>query len=145
MILIWYHLMWRMDMKLLTRDTDYAVRALCYMAKKGKGVVSCAELFNELKIPRPFLRKILQMLGKRGIVQSCKGIGGGFKLALPAGKIKLSSLMEIFQGPLRSSECFFKKSICPNRATCPLKKKIDSIGKYVESELGSITIGSLLR
>ena len=132
-------------MKLLTRDTDYAVRALCYIANKGKGVVSCAELFKELNIPRPFLRKILQVLGKRGIVRSCKGIGGGFKLALPAGKIKLSGLIEIFQGPLGSNECFFKKNICPNRASCPLKRKIDTIGRYVESELESITIGSLLR
>ena len=131
-------------MKLVTRDTDYAVRALCYMAKKGKGVVSCTELVKELKMPRPFLRKILQDLGRRGIVRSHKGIGGGFKLLISVNKIKLSELIKIFQGTIELNECFFKKVLCPNRATCPLKKKIDNIGKYVEAELENITIGSLL-
>jgi Rrf2 family protein len=132
-------------MKLITRDTDYAVRALCYMSQEKSGLVSVAELVKELKIPRPFLRKILQVLGKRGIVESWKGVGGGFRLALSVDKIKLSELIVIFQGTIELNECFFKKSICPNRAACPLKKKIDKIGKYVESELESITIGSLLR
>ena len=131
-------------MKLVTRDTDYAVRALCYMAKKGKGVISCVELVKELRIPRPFLRKILQELGKRGIIRSHKGVGGGFSLSLPAGEIRLIDLMEIFQGPVEFNKCLFKKTLCPNRATCPLKKKIDNIGKRVEAELESITIGSLL-
>lgn len=131
-------------MKLVTRDTDYAVRALCYIAAKKSGLVSVTELVTELKIPRPFLRKILQVLGKSGIVRSTKGVGGGFELGLPVSKIKLSRLIEIFQGPVEMSDCLFKKKICPNRSTCPLRKKIDGIGKYVQDQLNDITIGSLL-
>ncbi len=132
-------------MKLVTRDTDYAVRALCCMAEKKEGVVSVGELVKELKIPRPFLRKILQTLGRAGIVNSYKGSGGGFKLARPADKIRITDLITIFQGRVELNDCLFKKAICPNRAVCPLKKRIDNIGKHVESELSLITIGSLLK
>ena len=52
-------------MKLLTRDTDYAVRALLAMAGK-KSIVSVADLVAALKIPGPFLRRILQRLARRG-------------------------------------------------------------------------------
>ena len=141
MILIWYLI----GMKLLTRNTDYAVRAMCYMAKRGQGVISVTELVKALKIPRPFLRKILQALGRKGIVRSSKGVGGGFGLAVPANRIYLVDLIEALQGPFSINECIFKRKLCPNVRACPLKKKIDAIGRYVESELRSITIGSLLK
>jgi len=87
--------------KLITRDTDYALRAVIFMAKGEKGVFSVAELSKELKMPRPFLRKLLQVLRKKGILGSRKGREGGFWLALPAGKIFLMDLWRIFQGGSR--------------------------------------------
>lgn len=132
-------------MKLITRDTDYTVRALCYIAKHKEKKVSVSELVKELKIPQPFLRKILQILNKKRILKSYKGLGGGFRLAKPAEKIFLVDLIKIFQGPLRLNECFFKKIACPNINTCSLRKKIINLEKYVIKELESITISSLLR
>lgn len=132
-------------MKLITRDTDYALRALCFIIKRKEKIVSVAQLVKELDIPRPFLRKILQILNKKGTLKSYKGQGGGFLLVKPANKIFLVDLIEIFQGPLRLNECFFKKMVCPNIKTCSLRKKINSIEKSVVSQLKSITIASLLR
>lgn len=132
-------------MKLITRDTDYAINALCFIAECNKRPVSVSELVNRLKMPRPFLRKILQILNKKELLNSYKGQGGGFELALAPNKIFLVDLIEIFQGPIKLNECIFKKRICPRINICPLKEKIDSIKKYVVSELKSITIASLLK
>ena len=121
-------------MKLITRNTDYALRALCFIAKNKERIISVAELVKELKIPQPFLRKVLQVLNRKKILKSHKGKGGGFMLAFPVQKIFLVDLIEIFQGSLRLNECFFKKMACPNRKTCALKKKIDSIERYVIKE-----------
>jgi Rrf2 family protein len=131
-------------MKLVTRDTDYAVRALCFIAKHNKEKISVSKLVKELKMPRPFLRKILQILNKKGILNSYRGQGGGFLLAMPAERIFLADLMEIFQGPLKFNECIFKNRICPDRNTCLLKAKIGVIERQAISELKSITIASLL-
>lgn len=130
-------------MKLISRDTDYAVRSICYMAKKDGDIVSVTELVDALKIPRPFLRKILQVLNKKSILESQKGAGGGFRLARKPGSIYLLSLMEAFQGQFRLNDCFFKKKRCPNRKSCRLKNRIDSIEKMVYSELKKITIGTI--
>lgn len=130
-------------MKLITRDTDYAVRAVSFIAASKKEVVSAAELQKNLKIPRPFLRKILQILNKQGLLRSYKGRGGGFTLARPAKRIALTDLIKIFQGSLRLNECAFVKKVCPNMRTCQLRKKIDSIERYVISELRSVSIASL--
>jgi Rrf2 family protein len=132
-------------MKLITRDTDYAIRAICYIAGGKNKLTSVSELAKELKIPRPFLRKILQLLNKKRILRSYKGKDGGFLLARPANRIFLLDLIKIFQGPLKLNECLLKKIICPNVRACLLKKKIDVVEKYVFSELRSITMDNLLK
>jgi Rrf2 family protein len=145
MIPIWYHLGSEDKMKLITRDTDYAIRALCFIAGRKNEVVSAAQLVEELKIPRPFLRKILQKLNKTGVLRSQKGSGGGFSLAAAADRILLTDLIKVFQGTLKLNECCLKRKPCPNKQVCALKRKIDEIERYVSSQLGSITIGGLIR
>lgn len=130
-------------MKLITRDTDYAVRAVSFLAASKKEVVSAAELQKNLKIPRPFLRKILQVLNKEGLLISYKGKGGGFSLANPTDKIFLADLIRIFQGSLRLNECILARKVCPNVRRCILKKELDGIERYVISKLKSINIASL--
>jgi len=132
-------------MKLITRDTDYALRAICCIAKNKSKVTSATELVNELKIPRPFLRKILQLLNKKSILTSCKGQGGGFYLNKPTNKIFLLDLMKIFQGNFKLNECLFKKNICPNIKRCALRVKMNKIERYVVRELETITVASLLK
>ena len=132
-------------MKLITRDTDYAIRAVCFIAKQKTKIVPASELVEHLKIPRPFLRKILQLLNKEGMLSSFKGQGGGFQLKVAPNKIFLVKLIYIFQGPVELNKCFLKKHLCPNIKICILKKKLDAIEKYVITELASITVASLLR
>jgi len=132
-------------MKLINRDTDYAVRAICYIAKNKGRTISVRELVSKLRIPRPFLRKTLQVLNKKKLLKSYKGQGGGFRLGRQADKIFLLDLIKIFQGKFKLNECFFKKTICPFTADCMLKKKIDTLDKYVVKELASINIRHLLR
>lgn len=131
-------------MKLITRHIGYAITALCVIAEQKRRRVSVSELAKNLKIPKHFLRKIMQVLNKKGVLRSYKGRGGGFVLAQAPRKILLINLIEIFQGPVKLSECIFKKTICPNIQRCKLKKKIDVIEKYVISKLKNITLVSLL-
>ncbi len=132
-------------MKLITRDTDYALRALCFIAKEKSKVVAVSELVKQLNVPKPFLRKALQILNKRGVLKSYKGLGGGFSLVKPANKIFLVTIIEIFQGPLRLNECLLKKMACPKKRGCVLRKKIDRIERFMLAQLRPVTIASLLR
>jgi len=131
--------------KLITRDTDYAIRALCFIAQHKGEIVSASKLVKESKIPRPFLRKILQTLNKKKILDSLQGKGGGFRLRKNPRQILLIDLMQIFQGRFRLNECLLKKSPCPNINNCPLRRRIDKVETYVVKELSSISLFSLLR
>ena len=131
-------------MNLITRDSDYAIRAICYIAKRNSDIVSVKELVENLMMPGPFLRKILQQLRRKGILRSYKGKGGGFVLATTPEKMYVGQLIKIFQGKIKLQEHTFRKKICPEIKNCILKKKLDVIEKYVISELNSLSIASLL-
>lgn len=131
-------------MKLITRNTDYALRALCVIAE-NKEVTSVSELVEKLKMPRPFLRKILQALNREGILKSCRGAQGGFVLAKTADRIFLPDLIRTFQGDFRINECIFRKAPCPNAKTCKVRKKLADIQMYAYSKLKSVSIGSLIK
>lgn len=131
-------------MKLITRDTDYAVRALCFIAARNRRVAA-GELVHCLKIPRPFLRKILQQLNYYRVLKSYKGKNGGFFLVKPAEQVFLLDLIRIFQGQLKLNECIFKRALCLRRKFCGLKKRIDVIEEKVISDLSKISVMMLLR
>jgi len=130
-------------MKLITRNTDYALRAICYITKQDK-VVTVTELVKVLRVPRPFMRKILQRLSKKRILESYKGQAGGFKLRLLPEKIFIIQIMRIFQGQVGLNRCFLRKDICPNRGKCILRKKIRLIENNVLTQLRQINIASLV-
>ncbi len=130
-------------MKLITRNTDYALRALCYLSKQ-KEIVSVNELVKKLGVPHPFMRKILQQLNKHRILESFKGQGGGFKLEISPEKIYIIQIMRIFQGNIGLNGCFLKKDICPNKGKCVLRKKIHLIENNVFEQLKKINIASLI-
>ncbi len=132
-------------MKMITRDTDYAIRALVYMANDPDRLTTVQELVDALKMPGPFSRRILQKLSRHGILRSVKGKGGGFTLQASLKRVRLSQLMEVFQGPLNTVSCMFKKRICPNTRTCPLRGRMKCLERKIMNELESITIASLIK
>lgn len=131
-------------MKLLTRHSDYAVQALCSLAEKNR-VVSVTELCEELAIPRPFLRALLQQLARHGYVVSHKGKGGGFALGKAPSSIRLIDIMKVFQGPIELNRCQLAKRPCPRMKGCGLRVRLQKIEKYVLKELRSVSIADLLR
>ena len=132
-------------MKLLTRDTDYAIRALCCIADIKNSRATTGSLSKELDMPRPFLRKIFQQLNKKGVVKTLKGKGGGIALVKDPKDITVLEIAEIFQGPFQLNEHTFKGKACPRLNVCLLKKKLDDIEGDVRVKLGDITIASLLK
>ncbi len=131
-------------MNILSKETDYAVQALIYIYKRAGEVVSVSDIEKDLRLPRSFLRKILQVLSKNHILQSIKGNKGGFKLVRKAQNMKLTDIMKIFQGNFTINECIIKNKICRNRKSCKIRKKLNLIENNLFKELKKITVSSLI-
>jgi Rrf2 family protein len=131
-------------MKLVTKESDYAIRAVLFLAQNNDRYVSSREIAEKDNIPLRFLRKILIMLKEKKIIETKEGKTGGIKLKKKAEKISLKDLITLFQGDMHFTECLFRGNICHNRATCILRKRILNIEEKVAEEFEKITIKTLI-
>ncbi|MDO9514409.1 MAG: Rrf2 family transcriptional regulator [Elusimicrobiota bacterium] len=132
-------------MKLITKETDYAVRALANLAKDGALLKNAKLISIKEKIPYPFLRKILRKFKEKKYIETKKGINGGIRLIKNPKKINITDVIELFQGRIELSSCMFRKKLCANRKTCVLRKKIMDIEDTVIQKFKNITIHDLVR
>ncbi len=130
-------------MKVITRETDYALRALKLIAV-AEEKISITGLCESLDISKPFLRKILQILAQKNVLKSSKGKGGGFELLLNPKDITLYSLMIIFQGKQSADQCLMGEHLCKNRNSCVLKKKVNAIEEQIAEQFRGIRLSDLI-
>jgi Rrf2 family protein len=112
---------------MLAKKTQYALKALTYMAEQHKeGTILIASIAEKKKIPIKFLESILLELKKAGILNSKKGKGGGYFLNLDPDKIQLAMIMRLIEGPIALLPCvslnFYKKCADCNEKKCGLNK-----------------------
>ena len=131
-------------MKLLTKESDYAIRALLLLARRQDQTLSSKSIADAEKIPLQFLRRILQTLKKAGILSAKEGMNGGVSLARQPCSISLGMIITLFQGNIQFTECLFRKKLCHNRANCVLRHRIMAIEQKVADEFSTISIGTLL-
>lgn len=129
----------------MTKDTDYAVRAVMHLARRPEGYRSSREIARTEGIPLQFLRRILQKLARAGLVVSREGAGGGVRLKARPRDIRLTDIIRIFQGEIELSQCMFRKRLCAHRSTCVLRARIKAIEDVVNREFEKVTIAALVR
>jgi Rrf2 family protein len=132
-------------MKLINQDADYGIKALLTLARRPGKVTSVSALTEELGVPRPYLRKIMQALARRGVVRSFKGRGGGFVLGRPAARIAVADVVRVFQGEISLHDCLFKKRICPDASTCPLRTAVGRLEQRLINDLEALSVASILK
>lgn len=131
-------------MQLLTRESDYAVRALA-MLGASDGHVQAARIAEDQAVPFDFLQKILRKLKGAGFVTVRRGPGGGFALAKPPADITLLDVLDAVQGPLAVSQCLLDGYECPMASTCPVRDRLAAVQDSVRNSLAGITLSVLLK
>lgn len=91
---------------MLTQTADYALRALIYLAHSPEdGYHQTRDLAQALNVPTNYLGKILQLLGRRKIVESQRGMNGGFRLARLPEQVRLFDVLEAIDAIPADPEC----------------------------------------
>jgi len=132
-------------MEVIRRNTDYALRALVYLAMEPQAVRTAAEISSSQDIPLEFLQKVLQKCVRAGLVISHRGPQGGFSLAKDPREVTVLDVVEIVQGPLTMNQCFVGAKGCLRAETCPLKGRWSKIEADVSQFLRGVTLYDLVR
>lgn len=126
---------------ILTRSADYALRALIYLAQLPREQSTPLDaIAQSQRIPAALLSKILQTLGKGGLVRSRKGYGGGYVLAVDPAEITLDAVIELVDGPFTVFECLADGSFCDLCSNCKLRLKFEELQGALLSILNKTTI-----
>lgn len=90
----------------ITRQADYAVRAVSYLAGLEPGVKATTKNIAEIQsIPPSFLAKIIAQLTVVGLLETTRGVHGGVSLARKPEEISLLDVVEAIDGPVMVNVC----------------------------------------
>ena len=132
----------------LSRLTDYGIVLLSRMALQPDRVVSNArDLAEESHVPRPTVSKILKRLVREGLLESHRGVQGGYSLARPADEITGVDIIRALEGPITLTECNIEEpapgECCTLEALCPTKVSWQRINDAVVGALQRITLAEM--
>ena len=106
----------------ITRQTDYAVRAVLHLSRIGGNQrAATSAVAQEQKIPPSFLAKIISQLSIAGLLHTSRGARGGVTLAREPKEITLLEVVEAIDGPIQLNECVGENSSCAFDHECPLR------------------------
>jgi len=106
----------------ITRQADYAVRAVLYLAKIGEDRrAATSQIAQEQQIPPSFLAKIVSQLSVAGLLQTSRGARGGVSLARSPEDISVLEVVEAIDGPILLNECVANQGSCTFGDTCSMR------------------------
>jgi Rrf2 family protein len=106
----------------ITRQADYAVRAVLHLARLDGGErAATSAVAEEQRIPPSFLAKIISQLSIAGLLHTSRGARGGVTLARPPKDITLLEVIEAIDGPIQLNECVGEEANCAFDQDCPLR------------------------
>ncbi|NLB82975.1 MAG: Rrf2 family transcriptional regulator [Synergistaceae bacterium] len=95
----------------LSDAVSLALHGMGLLAAGGRR--NAREMAEEMNVSEAHLAKVFQRLGKNGLVISTRGPGGGFELAMDAGKISLFQIYSVIEGVPSEKYCLLRKNECP--------------------------------
>ncbi len=134
-------------MKLSLRG-EYALRALLVLGLKYDDSVVRIQVISEMQnIPKRFLEQILNDLKSAGIVESRRGVAGGYRLSKPPEQISLAAVIRHIEGPLAPVPCvsekFYSRCSCPSEALCGIRSVMKDVREAIVKILENVSIAEL--
>jgi len=135
---------------MLSNTCKYGIRALVYIAVTSKNgeKVGIKQISSDLKLPMPFLAKILQSLARQKILSSSKGPHGGFSLVRDPRDINLIEVIEAIDGNDVFSKCVLHndncKSVDNTKVACTLHEDYVRARQRIEKLFENKTVQNLV-
>lgn len=128
---------------MISQTAEYALRAMTYLAMNAGAPKTTGQIAGTTRVPAGYLSKVMQSLVKAGLVNSQRGVGGGFLLARRTEKI---SILEV----INAVDPIQRIRFCPldlkthGTKLCALHKRLDDAMSNVELAFAESTLAEIL-
>jgi FeS assembly SUF system regulator len=123
--------------------TDYATVVMAELADHPGECWSASQVSEATRLELPTVAKVLKTLAKSGLIESVRGVNGGYRLREPADSISVAAIIRAMEGPIALTECGLERGLCAREHECSLKGNWQRIGETVESALESLSLADL--
>ncbi len=130
---------------MISKTGIHATLALTLLAQLKPGEYSGAsQIAGAVGAPANYLGKMLKQLAEKGILESQKGFGGGFRLAIPASKITLLDILGPIEKVSKWNGCFLGRNKCSSSSPCAVHNRWSKIRDEYLRFLESTTVAELV-
>ncbi len=128
----------------LTNLADYAVVLMSRMAMTPDALHNATDIARDSMVPVPTASKILNALGRAGLLTSHRGLKGGFQLAKSAATITVADIIEAVDGPIALTHCIeTAPGDCSYEPICGMRPHWQVINQVVKGALSDISLAEI--
>ncbi len=127
----------------ISKLTDYATVILACLARSGPDRQTATGIAAGARLPVPTASKLLKQLHRAGLVESTRGLHGGYRLARPASQISAAAILDALEGPLALTECATGHSQCDLQGSCSVGGSWQRINQAIRQSLEEVTLAEL--
>ncbi len=129
----------------VSRLTDYATVVMTCIAAHSRDVLSTVQIADETRLELPTVSKLLKALGHAALVESFRGVNGGYRLSRPASEISLAEIVEALEGPIGMTECGVAEGQCDRESQCGVRGSWQRINHVLENALRAVSLADMLK
>ena len=110
----------------------------------GQGLLSLAEVAHKQGLPLGYLEQLMARLRQAGLVESERGIKGGYRLSASPGSITIGQVLRALEGPIAPARCATPQG-CRREPVCPSTLVWHKIRDTVAQVLDTTTLADICR
>ena len=126
-----------------SKTTEYAFRILSFMAQDEGKLYNVDEIFEKLRIPYRYLRKLMTNLTRSGLIVSIQGKNGGYKISRKTEEIKLLEILQAVEPEYLSGKCFFGFDNCALQIPCIMHDQWTDIRTNINTTLAGTSLADV--
>ncbi len=129
----------------LSRLADYGVVLMTHIGASRPRLRTAHALAAAARIPEPTASKILKVLSRHGLLESHRGINGGYALARPPAEISVAEIISAVDGPIALTECIDADGDpCTLETVCPTRGNWHKINDVLRRALEDISLADMM-
>jgi len=125
----------------ISKLTDYATILLAHLSLTPQGRLNVAALSQATHIAKPSVAKIMKALQQAGLVDSTRGIKGGYGLAKTASAIRAADIIDAVEGPQGLTDC--AHGGCAREPSCQVGHAWQRVHRRIRQTLEDTTLFEL--
>ena len=126
----------------ISKMTDYAILMMVELTRCNE-TLSAHALAERIHVETPTASKVLKLLAAAGLLESYRGVSGGYRVNRPASGISVAEVIAAMEGPIAMTECSVEPGLCNQEDSCMLRSNWQRISLAVARALQDVSLAEM--